>query len=352
MTGDAQKEDRSKLLDLPRTRDVGTRSRLNVRDLSIAVRLGRGALLPVVDSVTMNIGAGESVGVVGESGSGKTLLCRALIGTLDRHSAVVTGGSISLDGIDLVGASESTWRSVRGSELGYVPQSSLAVLNPILTVEKQIVESLPREHKETRRSARGKALELLEMLRVPRAKQILGARAHELSGGMRQRVVIACAIAQSPSLLIADEPTTALDVAVQSEVLSVIDGLRRELDMSVLLVSHDLAVIEQVCDSVVVMYAGASVEASELKELLRDPLHPYTRALLNSRVDLTVPGEEIRAIPGEPVTAGMWGRGCRFAPRCELVSSRCRTDPGPLLSLVKTDREVACFNWARHGDAE
>ena len=242
-----------------------------MQDLCIGFRKRGGRLLPVIDAANLSLDPRQAVGIVGESGSGKTMLCRALIGTLARHGAEITAGTVKFGGLDLVAASERVWRGIRGREIGYIPQSSLAGLNPVLTVETQLVESITATGPLSRRQARDKAVELLERVRIPRAPQVLKARGHQLSGGMRQRVMIAAAIAQAPKLLIADEPTTALDVTIQREILSLITQLRHELNMALVLVSHDLAVIEDVCDEVMVMYAGASVESGPVAALSNDP---------------------------------------------------------------------------------
>jgi oligopeptide/dipeptide ABC transporter ATP-binding protein len=302
---------------------------LRVEELRIAFRRGDGRLAPVVDTANLTLGRHEAIGVVGESGSGKTMLCRALIGTLARRGAEVIGGRIQFEGRDLAGAPEATWRRVRGREIGYVPQSSLAGLNPVLSVGTQLVEALTAAQSLGREEARRRATELLEMVRIPRAALVLEQRSTQLSGGMRQRVMIAAALAQRPKLLIADEPTTALDVTVQHEILRLIAELRRELGMALILVSHDLAVIEEVCDSLAVMYAGATVESGPLGRVAAEPRHPYTRALRLSRVDTAPPGQDLEAIPGEPPTVGAWPSGCRFWPRCPLADADCRAGGQP-----------------------
>lgn len=307
---------------------------LKVEDLKICFREGGGRLLPVVDVANLTLHRNQTVGIVGESGSGKTMLCRAIIGTLPRRGAIITSGRILFSGQDLAGAPERVWRRVRGREIGYVPQSSLAGLNPLLTIETQLVESITAVESLSRQEAEREAVELLEMVRIPRARQVLKERSHQLSGGMRQRVMIATAITQEPKLLIADEPTTALDVTIQREILTLISNLRKDLGMALVLVSHDLAVIEEVCDSVMVMYAGASVEAGPVDVLANAPRHPYTRALRVSRVDLATPGRDIEAIPGDPVSVGSWPEGCRFWPRCPLAGDECRRGPHPPLVPV------------------
>ena len=243
------------------------------------------------------------------------------------------------------------WRGIRGREIGYIPQSSLAGLNPVLTVETQLVESIAAVGSMSRQQAREEAVALIERVQIPRAQQVLKARSHELSGGMRQRVMIAAAIAQGPKLLIADEPTTALDVTIQREILNLITQLRQELNMALILVSHDLAVIEEVCDEVMVMYAGASVEAGPVAALSKAPRHPYTRALRVSRVDRAVPGRDLEAIPGDAASVGSWPAGCRFWPRCALADEDCRRDSQP--ALMPTAQQLsACIHAERMAELE
>lgn len=305
-----------------------------------------GKLLPVLDTVDLNIHPNEAVGIVGESGSGKSMFCRALIGTAARHSAVITGGSIHFEDLDLAAATEKTWRRIRGQKIGYVPQSSLAGLNPVLTIETQLIESIRAVKDMSRAAAQREALDLLDQVHIARPQQVLKQLPHQLSGGMRQRVMIATAIAQKPKLLIADEPTTALDVTIQREILSLISKLRQELGMALILVSHDMAVIEEVCDKVLVMYAGAAVEFGTVEETLAQPRHPYTRALQASRLDVATPGDDLEVIPGEPVTVGAWPSGCRFRMRCALATEDCVPDPHPPLRQVETQR-TACIHWDR-----
>ncbi|TAK34617.1 MAG: ABC transporter ATP-binding protein [Chloroflexota bacterium] len=341
---------RSKLME--RTSEVSERSQsraatsdakmfLNVKDLKIGVRTS-GVMLPVVDAANLSVDRNAATGIVGESGSGKTMLCRALIGTLSRRGAVLISGSMLFEGRELAGAPESVWKRIRGREIGYVPQSSLAGLNPVLTIGTQLIEAIMAMEPANRVEAERTARELLELVRIPRAKLLLEEHPHQLSGGMRQRVMIAAALAQRPKLLIADEPTTALDVTIQREILTLMAGLRRDLGMSLILVSHDLAVIEEVCDSVMVMYAGASVEVAPVEVLRRAPQHPYTRALRSSRVDTATPGQDLDAPSGEPVAVGAWPEGCRFAPRCALVDQTCQRGPQPPL-MGNAHQSSACI---------
>ena len=307
---------------------------LKVEDLKVSFVKGGGRLLPVIDAANLSLRCDQAVGVVGESGSGKTMLCRSLIGTLRRRGAIITSGKVLFNGRDLAGAPESVWARIRGREIGYVPQSSLAGLNPILTVKTQLIEAITVLQPVSRREAEKEAIRLLELVRIPRAGTVLKQRSHQLSGGMRQRVMIAAALAQKPKLLVADEPTTALDVSVQKEILSLINQLRSDLGMALILVSHDLSVIEEVCESVMVMYAGATVETGPVEELTGSPCHPYTRALRLSRVDTAAPGQDLEAIAGEPPTIGSWPIGCRFWPRCPLGDEQCQTGLQPGLKPI------------------
>ncbi len=326
---------------------------LAVEDLSIGLTVHKEGI-PVVDTVTLGVEMGEAVGLVGESGSGKSMLCRALVGTLHRHSAAVTGGSIRFEGEELVGAPESVWRRVRGRKIAYVPQSSLAGLNPVLTVGKQLTGLIRSAKSEIAKSeitgggsARSRARDLLEMVEIPRVDSVMNERPHQLSGGMRQRVVIAGALARSPSLLIADEPTTALDVRVQARILDLLRRLRDQLGMSLLLVSHDLAVVQEVCDSIVVLYAGAVMEAGSQEAIRRRSRHPYTAGLV-AAASMDIAGG-FEPIPGEAPSVGAWPTGCRFWPRCSLtlrvgegdVHGRCSTGSQPLPVEVE-GRLTAC----------
>jgi len=302
---------------------------LEVSGLQIALQRRVDEVL-VVDTADFTIHRDGSLGVVGESGSGKSMLCRGLIGTLPRYGGRIAGGSIKWQGTELVGMSERRWRSIRGRQIGYVPQSSMAGLNPILPIGKQLVEAI-------RSSGNGgfdhgkEARRLLDLVKIPRAEQVLKERSHQLSGGMRQRVIIAAALALKPDLLILDEPTTALDATVQAEILELISDIRRELGMAIIFVSHDLGVIESVCDKVMTMYAGAVIEVGDVAAVRQRPLHPYTEALMSSRVDTARPGEDLKTIRGEPPTVGSWPEGCRFWPRCDRAVDDCKVGPQPAL---------------------
>ena len=317
---------------------------LTVENLVVAIQPSRHRpALTVIDSATVDVGPGEIVGIVGESGSGKTMLCRALLGTLSRRGATVVSGSIRLRGRELVSASESSWSRIRGREIGYVPQSALSGPNPVLTIEKQLVESIRVRGDISKRESRHRARELLDMVQIDRPDVVLKQFPSELSGGMRQRVMIAAALAQSPSVLVADEPTTGLDVTVQAEIMKVLGELSREFNTGTLLVSHDLALIEDVCDRVMVMHAGATVEIGSVSDVMGATAHPYTDALRRSRIDLAAPGTSLSTIPGEPPSVGLWPSGCRFAARCELATEECAVGSHPELRLYEGHR-TACLH--------
>ncbi len=307
---------------------------LVVDELRIGVPRPSGELR-IVDAANFTLDPGRSLGIVGESGSGKTMLCRSFIGTLPRYGVTITGGRLVIAGGDMTNATEHDWRRIRGRAIGYVPQSSLAGLNPVLTVETQLLEALHIGQRAlSQTQARAEARRLLDLVKIPRAASVLNERSHQLSGGMKQRVMIAAALALAPPLLVLDEPTTALDVTVQYEILLLIRQLREELKMGLILVSHDLAVVEFLCERIMTMYAGASVEIGPSVGMRSRPRHPYTGALLHSRLGMAEPGVDLVAIPGESPAVGSWPEGCRFWPRCSFAIEACKLGPQPPLRLV------------------
>ncbi len=302
----------------------------------------------VVRGASLSVGRGEIVGLVGESGSGKSLTALAILGLVPPPGQVV-GGSIRLDGRELRGLSERELRAVRGARIGLVFQEPMAALNPVLTLETQICEAI-RAHRHPReggkrpgaRAARTRALELLELLAIPDPVRRLGEYPHQLSGGQRQRAMLAIALAGGPELLIADEPTTALDVTLQAQVLELLDRLRRELGLAILLITHDLAVVAESCDRVLVMYAGEIVESASAAELFAHPAHPYTRALLASIPVLGEPAPrgELPAIPGQVPAADRLPAGCVFEPRCPSRIERCAAERPAWVALDTESSEA------------
>ncbi|MDB5363344.1 MAG: transporter ATP-binding protein [Rhodospirillales bacterium] len=297
--------------------------------------------LKILDGVSFSVGDGEVVGVVGESGSGKSMTALSSMRLLP-NSVAVTSGRILFEGTDLLGLSEAAMRRIRGDRIAMIFQEPMSSLNPVLTVGEQIVETLTWHRGMARAEARRRAVELLDLVEIPAAAKRISDYPHQLSGGMRQRVMIAIALACEPKLLIADEPTTALDVTVQAQVLDLLRGLRRELAMSVMLITHDLGVVAEFADRVVVLYAGRVAETAPVKALFRAPAHPYTQGLLASIPPLDGPLAQPRPIPGSvPALADMPG-GCRFHPRCAVAIDRCAVVQPPFFPL-DPGHETACW---------
>ena len=309
---------------------------LSIADLHVSFRMGRedGVVRRVdaVKGVSFDLPENTTVALVGESGSGKSVTAMSIINLLPENAE--RSCSITFQGRDLLAASLADLQALRGREIACVFQDPMSSLNPVFTVGQQIAEPLRKHLGMGARQATARAEALLAEVGMPEPKRRLSAYPHQLSGGQQQRVMIAMALACEPKLLIADEPTTALDVTVQHEILRLIAEVRRELGMALILVSHDLAVIEQVCDRLVVMYAGATVETGPVGRVGAEPRHPYTRALRLSRVDTAPPGQDLEAIPGEPPTVGAWPSGCRFWPRCPLGDADCREGGQPGLRPV------------------
>ena len=316
---------------------------LEVCDLRIGIGRGRHPPLPVVDKADFVLRRGEMVGLVGESGSGKTMVCRSLIGTLSRRGAQVMSGRIDFAGLDLATADESTWRQIRGRRIGYVTQSALAGLNPVMTIEAQLRDAIRQDAAADPSQQADRARSLLEVVRIRRPETVLAQYPHQLSGGMRQRVMIACAIASRPEMLIADEPTTGLDVTVQAEIMALLKGIQAEMGLAVLLVSHDLALIDEVCDRVVIMHAGACLESGTVRQIT-SPKHPYTAALHRSRIELAEPGSTLLTIAGRPPAVGSWPSGCRFADRCDIARTDCTTGGHPPLVALGDGHASACLH--------
>jgi oligopeptide/dipeptide ABC transporter ATP-binding protein len=314
---------------------------LNVTDLEIGIVHPRRKTLVLVSKANFSVEYGQMVGLVGESGSGKTMVCRSIIGTLKRRGASVIGGQVNFEGQDLNNLSESGWKQLRGKVIGYVPQSALAGPNPVLTIEKQLREALANSDRPGSDNERTR--ELLDIVKIRRVETVLKQYPYQLSGGMRQRVMIACALATQPKLLIADEPTTGLDVTVQSQIMELLKEIRKELGTAIILISHDLALVDEVCDRVVVMHAGATVEVGSSVEL-QNPKHPYTIALNSSRIDLAEPGGELTTITGNPPSVGEWMDGCRFSERCSIVQDDCKIGEHPPLFGEPKQHQNACLH--------
>jgi oligopeptide/dipeptide ABC transporter ATP-binding protein len=314
---------------------------LEVHDLRVEFPLARG-VLRAVDGASFTVVRGGALGVVGESGSGKTMALRAILGLLPR-AARLAGGAIELEGEDLVRAGADRRRQVRGREIAMVFQEPMTALNPVMRVGDQIAEGPLARLGAGRRQARRRALELMRLVGIPDPGRRYDAYPHELSGGMRQRVMISIALSLEPKLLLCDEPTTALDVTIQDQILRLLALLRSELGLSLVFVSHDLAVIAETCDRIAVMYAGQVVETGPVEAVFREPRHPYTLSLLRSVASFDRVRQALSSIPGSPPDLASPPPGCRFHPRCPFAQSDCTAGEFPLRPL-DDERATACIH--------
>jgi peptide/nickel transport system ATP-binding protein len=312
-----------------------------LEDLKTHFKTERG-LVRAVDGVSLSMQRGEALGVVGESGSGKTVLSRSIMGLLP--STAVTSGSVKFAGQEILGLPVKQMRHLWGAEMSMVFQNPLNSLNPLMKVGKQITESLKLHLDMDRKNATATALQLLRDVHIPEPEKRLSQYPHELSGGMRQRVMIAIALACGPTLLFADEPTTALDVTVQAQILDVINEQRKDRNMSVLLVTHDLGVVAGHTDQVAVMYGGRLVERAPTKTLFANMKMPYTKALMRSIPKMADPSHtRLATIPGRPPDLVHPPKGCRFAPRCAYALDRCHKEEPPLVAAEEPNHFYACW---------
>lgn len=319
---------------------------LAVEDLTVVFETDRGRAV-TVDGLSFQVRAGETLGIVGESGSGKSMTSLAVMGLLPRAARV--SGSIRFQGRELVGLADEELRELRGNRVAMVFQDALAALNPVVSVGDQLAEAVAVHHPDLRRTAlRARAVELLDLVGIPSPAERVDRFPHEFSGGMRQRVVIAMAVANEPSLIIADEPTTALDVTVQAQILQVLQDVQARTGAAIMLITHDLGVVAGVADRVLVMYAGNRVEEGSVEQAFYEPAHPYTRGLLASlpRMDRRSRDQRLYQIGGQPPAATALPAGCRFGPRCEFFQEDpCSlTNPGPV--GVGDEHVAACHRVA------
>jgi peptide/nickel transport system ATP-binding protein len=314
---------------------------LKLEDLRTNIQLKR-SVVHAVDGVTLHVDEGETLGVVGESGCGKTMTALSIMNLLPNGGHIV-GGTITLGGREITSLDDEAMRNVRGNEIGMIFQDPLSSLNPAHSVGKQIAEAVLLHREVSKKEAYDRAAEVLDLVGLPRARERMDEYPHQFSGGMRQRVMIAMALACEPKLLIADEPTTALDVTIQKQILELIDNLRQRLGMAVILVTHDLGVIAGRADRVAVMYAGRVVETTETGALFDNPRHPYTEALFQALPEKSAESRErLYSIPGAPPDLTRPPAGCRFAPRCRYATDRCRAED-PVLLGETTAHTFACF---------
>lgn len=316
---------------------MSTTPLLDVQDLRVSFR-NEDSRVHAVTGSTFQVNPGECVALLGESGSGKSVTAQAIMGILPRESASVDGGSIHFKGSDLLNASEKARVAVRGDEIAMIFQDALSALNPVHKVGTQITEVYRRRRRVSRQEARRKALELMDLVKIPAASRRVDDFPHQLSGGMRQRVMIATSLALDPDLLIADEPTTALDVTVQAEIMELLDEIRRERQMAMILITHDLGVVSDTADRVCVMYAGSIVESGMTRTVFGSPGHPYTDGLLRSIPRMAPPTGLQFSIPGSPPRLDRLPTGCPFRSRCPIAESQCETVFPPNVELTPGHR--------------
>ena len=314
---------------------------LEVSELTVKFKSKKSSL-SVVDNVSFSLKEGETLGIVGESGSGKSVTSLSIMGLLPTSNGWIDKGTIDFKGENLVEFSKNALRKIRGKDISMIFQEPMTSLNPAYKIGNQIMESLIIHEKLAKKAARQKAIELLNRVEIPRAEEIMDSYPHQLSGGMRQRVMIAIALSCNPKLLIADEPTTALDVTIQAQILELMKKLKDEYHTSIILISHDLGVIAEMCDRVVVMYAGKIVEEGPVVEIFRNPQHPYTEGLLKSIPVLRQKVDKLYAIKGSVPTPDQMPTGCRFAPRCERAMEKCWNEE-PTVTEVSNSHYANCW---------
>jgi oligopeptide/dipeptide ABC transporter ATP-binding protein len=315
---------------------------LEVKGLRCSFKLEGGGEFSPVDGVSFSVEAGRTLGIVGESGCGKSVTSLSIMGLLPKGQGRISAGSVVFEGRDLATLKPEEMRSLRGNRMAMIFQEPMTSLNPAFTIGQQLIEGIRCHQNVTAEQAREHAIDMLRLVRIPSPEQRIDEYPHKLSGGMRQRVMIAMALSCRPKLLIADEPTTALDVTIQAQVLDLMRSLREETGTAIVLITHDLGVIAELADDVVVMYAGRVVERAPVTQLFAMPQHPYTIGLLGSIPKMHGEQDRLNAIEGQVPTPMSQTSGCRFAPRCPFAVAQCKEDM-PLLREVATGHEAACW---------
>lgn len=308
--------------------------------------------VPAVDEISFSIGEGEVIGIVGESGCGKSVTSLSIMRLIPQPPGKIVSGEIRLNGENLVELSEKQMRQKRGNDLAMIFQEPMTSLNPLFTIGNQLTEAIRLHKKVSKKAAFARGVEMLKLVGLPRAEQIMNEYPHQLSGGMRQRVMIAMALSCDPRLLIADEPTTALDVTIQAQILSLMSDLNCKLKTSIIIITHDLGVVAEICERVLVMYAGKIIEEGTVEEIFRNPKHPYTIGLLQSVPDIRMKKERLYSIPGNVPKPGTIRVGCRFAARCEHVQERCTIESPPLYKTEDERHFVRCFLHDKGGNKD
>lgn len=316
---------------------------LKVDNLTVEFKTDKG-VVRAINGASFNVMPGETIGIVGESGCGKSVSSLSIMGLVPSPPGKIVDGSIQFKGRELIGLSEKEYRKIRGNDISMIFQEPMTALNPVLKISTQMVDVIRNHNKVSKAEAKERAIDMLRTVGIPAPEQRVNEYPHQLSGGMRQRVMIAMALSCKPSLLLADEPTTALDVTIQAQVMKEMVRLQKELNMAVVLVTHDLGVVAESCKRVVVMYCGEVIEQGRVEDIFANPKHPYTQGLLKS-----IPIVRDKKIPRLPTIEGVvpdlfhLPNGCRFADRCEKVSAHCQQSSPKLLG--ETGHQVACFNY-------
>nr|MDT0661167.1 ABC transporter ATP-binding protein [Micromonospora sp. DSM 115978] len=317
---------------------------LDVKDLQVEFRT-RNGIARAVNGVSFSLQPGETLAILGESGCGKSVTAQAIMGIIDSPPGFVTGGEIRYRGVDLLKLPEAQRRKVRANRIAMIFQDALSALNPVFTVGFQLSELFRKHRGMSRKDGKARAVELLDLVKIPAARQRVNDFPHQFSGGMRQRVMIAMALALDPEVLVADEPTTALDVTVQAQIMGLLAELQRERNMGLILITHDMGVVADVADRISVMYAGRVVEEAPVRDIYATPAHPYTKALLQSIPRIDLKGQQLSVIKGLPPALTNIPPGCSFNPRCGYAQDICRTDPQPPRLAVAPGRTSACHFW-------
>ena len=301
-------------------------------------------MVPAVDGLDFELGKGETLAIVGESGCGKSVTSLSVLRIVPTPPGKILDGEILYKGEDLLKKSEREMRAIRGNEISMIFQEPLTSLNPVFTIGKQITDILRMHQGMNKKQAYEKAVEMLAKVRIPSPEKVVNDYPHQLSGGMRQRVMIAMALACNPGILIADEPTTALDVTIQAQIMHLLCDLKKDRDTSIILITHDLGVVAQIAENVMVMYAGQAVEYADVKSIFKEPLHPSTKGLLKSLPVLGEEKDELYSIKGNIPSPKDYPQGCRFSPRCDQACEKCRKEPPPL-TVLPDGRKVRCWNY-------
>lgn len=313
---------------------------LEIRNLDVSFR-NQGSSLRIVHGLNLTLEQGETIGIVGESGSGKSVTSLAVMGLLPQPTGFISNGEIRLDGRKISDLNEKEMRKLRGNEISMIFQEPMTSLNPVFTIGEQLSEPLKRHRKMTRKERKARIIDMLRDLGISRPEKIIDEYPHQLSGGMRQRIMIGLAMLGEPKLLIADEPTTALDVTIQAQILDLIRKINKNNNTSVMIITHDLGVVAEICDKVAVMYAGEIVEYTDVRTLFDNPLHPYTKGLIASMPNMNERKGELHSIPGNVPRPNELPKGCHFSTRCSFATDRCHQESPPTISNGK--HTVSCW---------